>query len=66
MFTRLLVIAVLAFFVSGCAPAQKEKVVTPKKNPNAEKVEQRKGNGEDPGRGVSRIDRGQGGNTPAK
>ena len=33
----------LAFFICGCAPAKKENVVTPKKNPDAAKVESQKG-----------------------
>lgn len=61
MITRLFLVAALSFFVCGCAPAKKENVVTPKKNPQAEKVEADKGTDTDRGgraqRGPAKGDR---------
>lgn len=36
MITRLFLVLAFAFMVSGCAPATKEQVVKPEKNPNPE------------------------------
>lgn len=51
MFMRLFLVATLAFFICGCSPAKKENVVIPKKNPDAEKVEDNKGDGREPPQG---------------
>ena len=45
---RLFLALIVSLFVVGCAPATKENVVTPKKNPNADKVNADKGMGENP------------------
>ena len=61
MIMRLFLVVALSFFVVGCAPAKKESVVTPKKNPDSAKVESQKGNDTDRGgraqRGPAKGDR---------